>query len=85
MNQLHPYTTLYHKSTSTFSLERDPTCVDVVLGSQAAPETRLSKETQPPAEDHVTLGDGGSPQSSQVISRRTRGRTSEVTPPFQTA
>lgn len=43
-------------------------------------ETRLTEETQPPAEERVTVGDSGSPQSSQVISRRTRGRTSEVTP-----
>ncbi|XP_075902269.1 DNA replication factor Cdt1 [Nelusetta ayraudi] len=44
---------------------------------EAATETRLTEETQPPAEERVTAGDSGSPQSSQVISRRTRGRTSE--------
>lgn len=43
-------------------------------------ETRLTEETQPPAEERVAVGDSGSPQSNQVISRRTRGRTSEVTP-----
>lgn len=43
-------------------------------------ETRLTEETQPPAEERVTVGDSGSPQSNQVISRRTRGRTSEVMP-----
>lgn len=61
----------------------------VVLDPQAAMETRLTEETQSPAEEHIPVGDSGSPQSSQVISRRTRGRTSgqtsEVTRPFQTA